>query len=160
MVNDMHAQRNLIFIPTCRRICMVVVKRAERPQGSSELYPSIEQYLDVLHTKRRAPATLKVVRQDLIHFVARWEHTRRRTFDPVLLWHEDLCDWWLARQRDNWAAPATNNHGLVSLRGYCLSFKHSTSCFTRRSKLEGNSHITYLDMLYEPFQRWAPCSDL
>src|SRR5579859_6214152 len=69
--------------------------------------------------KRRAPATLKVVRQDLTHFVAWWEQTRRRTFDPALLRHEDLRDWRLARQRDDGAAPATINRGLASLRGYC-----------------------------------------
>ncbi len=83
------------------------------------MHASIEQYLEVLHTKRRAPATLKVVRQDLTHFVAWWEQTRRRTFDPALLRHEDLRDWRLARQRDDGAAPATINRGLASLRGYC-----------------------------------------
>jgi len=83
------------------------------------LHPSLEQYLEVLHTKRRAPATLKVVRQDLTHFIVWWEHTRRRTFDPVLLRHEDLRDWRLVRQRDDGAAPATINRGLASLRGYC-----------------------------------------
>jgi len=62
------------------------------------MHPSIEQYLEVLHTKRRAPATLKVIRQDLTHFVAWWERTRRRAFDPALLRHEDLpllltADW-------------------------------------------------------------------
>jgi site-specific recombinase XerD len=83
------------------------------------LHSSIEQYLEVLHTKRRAPATLKVVHQDLTHFVVWWEQTRRRTFDPALLRHEDLRDWRLARQRDDGAAPATINRGLASLRGYC-----------------------------------------
>jgi site-specific recombinase XerD len=83
------------------------------------VHASIEQYLEVLHTKRRAPATLKVVRQDLTHFTAWWERTRRRTFDPALLRHEDLRDWRLARQRDDGAAPATINRGLASLRGYC-----------------------------------------
>jgi site-specific recombinase XerD len=83
------------------------------------LHSSIDQYLEVLHTKRRAPATLKVVRQDLTHFVAWWEHTLRRMFDPALLRHEDLRDWRLARQRDDGAAPATINRGLASLRGYC-----------------------------------------
>ncbi len=83
------------------------------------MHSSIEQYLEVLQTKRRAPATLKVVRQDLTHFVAWWELIRRRTFDPVLLRHEDLRDWRLARQRDDGAAPATINRGLASLRGYC-----------------------------------------
>ncbi|HEU5380891.1 MAG TPA: tyrosine-type recombinase/integrase [Ktedonobacteraceae bacterium] len=83
------------------------------------MHPSLEQYLEVLHTKRRAPATLKVVRQDLTHFVAWWERTRRRTFDPALLRHEDLRDWRLVRQRDDGAAPATINRGLASLRGYC-----------------------------------------
>jgi site-specific recombinase XerD len=83
------------------------------------LHSSLEQYLEVLHTKRRAPATLKVVRQDLTHFVAWWEYTRRRTFDLVLLRHEDLRDWQLTRQRDDGAAPATINRGLASLRGYC-----------------------------------------
>lgn len=83
------------------------------------MHSSLEQYLEVLHTKRRAPATLKVVRQDLTHFIAWWEHTRRRTFDPALLRHEDLRDWRLARQRDDGTAPATINRGLASLRGYC-----------------------------------------
>jgi site-specific recombinase XerD len=83
------------------------------------LHSSLEQYLEVLHTKRRAPATLKVVRQDLTHFIAWWEHTRRRTFDPALLRHEDLRDWRFARQRDDGAAPASINRGLASLRGYC-----------------------------------------
>ncbi len=83
------------------------------------MHPSIEQYLEVLHTKRRAPATLKVIRQDLTHFVAWWERTRRRAFDPALLRHEDLRDWRNVRQRDDGAAPATINRGLASLRGYC-----------------------------------------
>jgi site-specific recombinase XerD len=83
------------------------------------LQSSLEQYLEILHVKRRAPATLKVVRQDLTHFIAWWEHTRRRTFDPALLRHEDLRDWRLARQRDDGAAPATINRSLASLRGYC-----------------------------------------
>ncbi len=107
---------------------MVVVKWTQIPHGKGdlELHSSIEQYLEVLHTKRRAPATLKVVRQDLIHFVAWWEQTRRRTFDPALLRHEDLRDWRLARQRDDGAAPATINRGLASLRGYCqwATFSH------------------------------------
>jgi len=113
-----HSQRNLIFNPSCRRICMVVVQWAERPQRSLELYLSIEQYLNVLHTKRRAPATLKVVRQDLIHFVTWWEHARRRMFNPVLLRHEELRDW-LARQPGNGVAPTKINRGLASLGGYC-----------------------------------------
>lgn len=83
------------------------------------MHPSIEQYLEFLHTKRRAPATLKVIRQDLAHFVAWWESHRRRTFDPGLLRHEDLRDWRVARQRDDGAATATINRGLASLRGYC-----------------------------------------
>jgi len=83
------------------------------------LHSSLEQYLEVLHTKRRAPATLKVVRQDLTRFIAWWELARQRTFDPVLLRYEDLRDWRLARQRDDGAAPATINRGLASLRGYC-----------------------------------------
>lgn len=83
------------------------------------MHSSIEQYLKVLHTKRCVPATLKVVRQDLTHFVAWWEYTRRRTFDLSLLRHEDLRDWRLARQRDDGAAPATINRSLASLRGYC-----------------------------------------
>lgn len=83
------------------------------------MHPSIEQYLEILHTKRRAPATIKVIRHDLAHFIVWWESTRRRTFDPVLLRHEDLRDWRVARQRDDGAAPATINRGLASLRGYC-----------------------------------------
>ncbi len=83
------------------------------------MHPSIEQYLEFLHTKRRAPATVIVIRQDLAHFVAWWEGTRQRTFDPVLLRYEDLRDWRVTRQRDDGAAPATINRGLASLRGYC-----------------------------------------
>lgn len=83
------------------------------------MHPSIEQYLAFLHTKRRAPATLKVIRHDLAHFVAWWEGIRRRTFDLAFLRHEDLCDWRSVRQREDGAAPATINRGLASLRGYC-----------------------------------------
>jgi site-specific recombinase XerD len=83
------------------------------------MHPSIEQYLESLHTKRRTPATLKVIRHDLAHFVAWWESTRRRLFDPALLRYEDLRDWRTIRQRDDGAAPATINRGLASLRGYC-----------------------------------------
>src|SRR5258706_15135261 len=83
------------------------------------MHSSLEQYLEFLRTKRRTPATLKVIRHDLTHFIAWWESTRRRTFDPALLRHEDLCDWRMARQRDDGAAPATINRGLASLRGYC-----------------------------------------
>lgn len=83
------------------------------------MHSSLEQYLEVLRAKRRAPATLKVVRQDLTHFIAWWEQTRRRIFNPALLRHEDLRDWRLARQRDDGAAPATINRSLASLRGYC-----------------------------------------
>lgn len=83
------------------------------------MHSSIEQYLQFLQKKRRAPGTLKVVRQDLTHFVIWWECARRRTFDPVLLRHEDLRDWRVVRQRDDGAAPATINRGLASLRGYC-----------------------------------------
>lgn len=82
------------------------------------MHPSIEQYLESLHTKRRTPATVKVIRHDLTHFVAWWESTRRRTFDPARLRHEDLRDWRTIRQRDDGAAPATINRGLASLRGY------------------------------------------
>jgi len=83
------------------------------------MHPSIEQYLESLHTKRRAPATLKVVQHDLTHFVTWWEGTKRRAFDPALLRHENLRDWRMARQRHDGAAPATINRGLASLRGYC-----------------------------------------
>ena len=34
------------------------------------MHASIEQYLETLHIKRHASGTLKVVRQDLTHFVA------------------------------------------------------------------------------------------
>lgn len=113
------AQSGLILIPTCRRIYMIVVQWAERPHRSPKLHPSIEQYLEVLHTKRCARATLKVVRQNLTHSIVRWEYTRRRTLDPVLLRYKDLRDWRLACQRDDGAAPATINRGLASLHGYC-----------------------------------------
>jgi site-specific recombinase XerD len=83
------------------------------------MHPSLEQYLAALHAKRRAPATLKVVRQDLTHFMTWWEHKRGRSFDPVLLRHEDFRDWRVFRQCDDGAAPATINRGLASLRGYC-----------------------------------------
>src|SRR5713101_2800405 len=83
------------------------------------MHPSIEQYLAFLQTKRSAPATVKVVRHDLAHFVTWWEGTRRRTFDPASLRHEDLRDWRTVHQGDEGAAPATINRGLASLRGYC-----------------------------------------
>jgi site-specific recombinase XerD len=83
------------------------------------MHSSIEQYLAFLHTKCRAPATVKVVCQDLAHFVTWWEGTRRRAFDPARLRQEDLLDWRVARQRDDGAAPATINRGLASLPGYC-----------------------------------------
>ena len=68
------------------------------------MHSSVEQYLAFLNTKHRAPATVKVVCQDLAHFAAWWEGARQRTFDPALLRHEDLRDWRLARQRDDGAA--------------------------------------------------------
>jgi site-specific recombinase XerD len=112
------------FFPTftCRRIRMTVVKWQKRSitcERGERMHSSIEQYLESLHTKRRALATLRVVQHDLTHFVVWWEGTRRRAFDPALLRHEDLRDWRMARQRDDGAAPATINRGLASLRGYC-----------------------------------------
>jgi site-specific recombinase XerD len=83
------------------------------------MHPSIEQYLNFLHSKRRALATLKVIRQDLTHYVQWWESARQRTFDSALLRHEDLRDWRAVRQRDDGAALATINRGLAWLRGYC-----------------------------------------
>src|SRR5216683_1936082 len=83
------------------------------------MHSSIEQYLEFLHTKRRTPATLKVIQHDLTPLVAWWEITRRRIFDPALLEYEDLRDWRTIRQCDDGAAPATINRGLASLRGYC-----------------------------------------
>src|SRR5262249_49125107 len=83
------------------------------------MHSSIEQYLAFLHTKRRAPATVKSVCHDLAYFAAWWEGAQQRTFDPALLRHEDLRNWRLARQRDDGAAPTTINRGLASLRGYC-----------------------------------------
>ena len=77
------------------------------------MHPSIEQYLESLRIKRRAHGTLKVMRQDLAHFVTWWEHTWRRTFDPALLRHEDLWGWQANRQRVDGAAPATINRGLA-----------------------------------------------
>src|SRR5258708_5801679 len=47
------------------------------------------------------------------------QSTRGRIFDRALLRHKDLCDWRMARQRDDGVAPATINRGLASLRGYC-----------------------------------------
>lgn len=89
------------------------------------MHPSVEQYLEILHTKRRAASTLKVVRHDLTHFSTWWESQWRRTFDPALLRHEDLRDWRVSRQRNDGAAPATINRGLASLREY---FRWATSC--------------------------------
>lgn len=68
------------------------------------MHSSIDKYLEILRSKRCALATLKVVRQDLTHFVAWWEYTRRRMFDPALLVHKDPCDWRQARQRNDGAA--------------------------------------------------------
>jgi site-specific recombinase XerD len=108
------------------------------------MHPSIEQYLTVLHTRRRAPATLKVVRQDLTHFVRWWEQTRRR----ALLRHEDLRDWQVVRQRDDGAAPATINRGLASLRGYC-------QWATMGHLLTENPAVGLQDVPADPL---APCS--
>jgi hypothetical protein len=83
------------------------------------MHASIEQYLEVLHAKRRAPATMKIIRHDFTYFVTWWEGARRRTFDLTLLRYEDLRDWRSVRQRDDGAAPATINRGLASFRGYC-----------------------------------------
>src|SRR5437763_8530294 len=99
--------------------CGKIVGKSYTSGKGKHMHSSVEQYLAFLHTKRRAPATLKVVCQDLAHFTAWWEGIRQRTFDPALLRHEDLRDWRVARQRDDGAAPATINRGLASLRGYC-----------------------------------------
>jgi hypothetical protein len=55
--------------------------------------PPIEQYPNFLCMKGHAPVTLKVLRQDLTHFVAWRERMRQQTFDLGLLRHEDLRDW-------------------------------------------------------------------
>ncbi|SRR6266571_3396057 len=83
------------------------------------MQPSVEQYMEVLHKKRRTASALKVVRHDLTHFITWGECQWRRTFDPALLRHEDLCDWRISRQRNDGTAPATINRGLASLRSYC-----------------------------------------
>src|SRR5947209_2377681 len=98
--------------------CGKIVGKSYTSGKGKHMHSSVEQYLAFLHTKHRAPATVKVVCQDLAHFAAWWEGARQRTFDPALLRHEDLRDWRLARQRDDGAAPATINRGLAS-RGYC-----------------------------------------
>ena len=41
------------------------------------MHPLFDQYLEFLYTQRRAPATVKVIRHDLTHFVTWWEDTRR-----------------------------------------------------------------------------------
>jgi hypothetical protein len=51
------------------------------------MHSSLEQYLEFLRMKRRTPATLKVIRHGLTHFITWWESTRRRTFDPAFLRH-------------------------------------------------------------------------
>ncbi|MBA2362491.1 MAG: tyrosine-type recombinase/integrase, partial [Chloroflexia bacterium] len=61
---------------------------------------------------------LKAARTDLSRFVAWWETSRSRAFEPALVRHEDLRDWRGDRQRHDGAAPATINRGLASLRGY------------------------------------------
>lgn len=99
--------------------CGKIVGKSYTSGKGKHMHSSVEQYLAFLHTKHRAPATVKVVCQDLAHFAAWWEGARQRTFDPALLRHEDLRDWRLARQRDDGAAPAAINRGLASLRGYC-----------------------------------------
>ena len=82
------------------------------------MHPSIDRYLATLGRKGRSPLTLKATRQDLARFVAWWEATRRRRFDPALLLDTDVRSWRAARQRDDGAAPATINRGLSALRGY------------------------------------------
>jgi site-specific recombinase XerD len=81
--------------------------------------PTIDQYLALQQRKGRSPLTLKAARADLGRFVAWWETTRQRRFDPSLLLEEDVRVWRGIRQRDDAAAPATINRGLSALRGYC-----------------------------------------
>ena len=83
------------------------------------MHPSIADYLEHLTAQGRSPHTLKAARTDLSRFVAWWETSRSRAFEPVLVRHEDLRDWRADRQRHDGAAPATINRGLASLRGYC-----------------------------------------
>lgn len=83
------------------------------------MHASMGEYLNALAQKGRSPLTLEATRHDLGRFVAWWEGTRRRRFDPALLLDADLRAWRAARQRDDGAAPATINRGLSALRGYC-----------------------------------------
>lgn len=80
--------------------------------------PSLDQYLNYLQGKGRAPSTLKMVRQDVSHFITWWEHKRQRAFAPDLVRYEDFRDWRNERQQDRKAAT-TINRGLAVLRGYC-----------------------------------------
>src|SRR6266567_6906657 len=107
------------------------------------MHPSVEQYLEFLHTKRRTASTLNVVRYDLTHFI-RWWESQGRIFDPPMFRYEDLYDWRMARQRDDGAAPATTNRGLASLRGYC---RWATACHL----LVENPTIGVEDVSTEPF---------
>ncbi len=82
------------------------------------MHPSIDRYLTTLGQKGGSPLTLKATRQDLTRFVAWWDATRQRRFEPALLLDKDVRSWRVARQRDDGAALATVNRGLSALRGY------------------------------------------
>jgi integrase/recombinase XerC len=97
---------------------MAALGTPPRATRSIAMHASVERYLTTLAAQRRSPHTLRAVRLDLVRFVAWWEATRRRTFDPALLRQPDLLDWRRARQVDDGAAPATINRALASLRGY------------------------------------------
>jgi integrase/recombinase XerC len=82
------------------------------------MYSSLENYLNYLQSKGRATSTLKMVGQDVGHFIMWWEDNRQREFVPNLARYEDFRDWRDERQHDRKAAT-TINRGLAVLRGYC-----------------------------------------
>jgi site-specific recombinase XerD len=83
------------------------------------MHTSISSYLTSLADEGCSPLTIKAARGDLLGVATWWETRLSRPFDPALLRASDLQTWWLARQKDDAAAPATINRALVTLRAYC-----------------------------------------
>jgi hypothetical protein len=69
------------------------------------MHASVERYLEHLAAQGRSPHTRKAARGDLARFAGWWAATRRHTFDPALLRHEDVRDWRRARQRTTAPPP-------------------------------------------------------
>jgi hypothetical protein len=69
------------------------------------MHPPIVRYLEHLTARGRSPHTVRAARTDLSRFVAWWESSRSRSFEPALVRHGDLRDRRSSRQRNEGAVP-------------------------------------------------------